>query len=381
MSGISDRFPTTSLPLPDVPPRIGRLGGLRATLLGSALGLTTIGLLTVRSASSELGAEYFTRQLVWVAAGLVAMVVAFAIDYQKLLTGSLILYLAGLAALLLVLPLGHRAGGAVGWFRVGSIGIQPSEFAKLATAVFLARYLSAESPRLLTLQQIGVVLGIAAAPMMLTALEPDLGGAAMFVPMVAGLLLVAGVRLRFVVIAAAAVVVVAAVVWLFGMRDYQRQRVMTFLAPTTDPLGAGYQVRQSKIAVGSGRLTGRGYRQGTQSQLRFLPARHTDFILAVLAEERGFAGVAAVLGLYAGFLGAAAAAAQRARDRGGLLLIVALGSIVAFHVLYNSAMVIGLVPITGIPLPFLSYGGSFTLVNWIVVGLILNVDFRRHVNR
>jgi rod shape determining protein RodA len=165
------------------------------------------------------------------------------------------------------------------------------------------------------------------------------------------------------------------------MRPYQRQRVMTFLQPASDPLGAGYQVRQSKIAVGSGQLTGRGYRQGTQSQLRFLPARHTDFILAVLAEERGFTGVAVVLGLYAGFLGAAAAAAQRARDRGGMMLVVALASMVAFHVLYNASMVIGLVPITGIPLPFLSYGGSFTLVNWIVVGLILNVDYRRHVNR
>jgi rod shape determining protein RodA len=157
--------------------------------------------------------------------------------------------------------------------------------------------------------------------------------------------------------------------------------VRTFLAPASDPLGAGYQVRQSKIAVGSGQLLGRGYRQGTQSQLRFLPARHTDFILAVVAEELGFAGVAAVLGLYGWLLAAIASVALRARDRGGLLLVVALASIVAFHVLYNSAMVIGLVPITGIPLPFLSYGGSFTLVNWMIVGLILNVDYRRHVNR
>ena len=381
MNGISGRFPTASLPLPEVPQNLGRLGGLRSTLLVSALGLTTIGLLTVRSASTEMGAGYFTRQLIWVAAGLVAMVVAFAIDYQKLLTGSLALYVAGLATLALVLPLGYEAGGSVGWFRLGSVGVQPSEFAKLATAIFLARYLKAESPRYLTAQQIGFVLAIAGAPMLLIALQPDLGGAAMFVPMVAGLLLVAGIELRTIALAAAAVLVVAALVWLFGMRPYQRQRVVTFLQPASDPLGAGYQVRQSKIAVGSGQLTGRGYRQGTQSQLRFLPARHTDFILAVLAEERGFAGVALVLGLYGSFLAAAAAAAQRARDRGGVLLVVALASMVAFHVLYNSAMVIGLVPITGIPLPFLSYGGSFTLVNWIVVGLILNVDYRRHVNR
>jgi rod shape determining protein RodA len=309
------------------------------------------------------------------------MLVAFAIDYQKLLAGSPLLYAGGLVALVLVLPFGHRAGGAVGWFRIGSVGIQPSEFAKLATAVVLAYYLSIASERYLTLRQLLAVVGIAAAPMLLAALQPDLGGAAMFVPMVAGAVLVAGVRWQVVAVSFSIVLVVGAAIWLFGMRDYQRQRVRTFLAPASDPLGAGYQVRQSKIAVGSGQLLGRGYRQGTQSQLRFLPARHTDFILAVVAEELGFAGVAAVLGLYGWLLAAIASVAQRARDRGGLLLVVALASIVAFHVLYNSAMVIGLVPITGIPLPFLSYGGSFTLVNWMIVGLILNVDYRRHVNR
>jgi rod shape determining protein RodA len=203
----------------------------------------------------------------------------------------------------------------------------------------------------------------------------------MFVPMLGGMLLVAGVRVRYLAAALVGALAVGALVWSFGMQDYQRERVVTFLSPAHDPLGAGYQVRQSKIAVGSGELTGRGYLQGTQSQLRFLPARHTDFVLAVLAEEWGFVGVALVLALYGLFLGGAAAIAARARDRAGILLVVALASVAAFHVLYNSAMVIGLVPITGIPLPFLSYGGSFTLVNWVAVGLVLGVDFRRFVNR
>jgi rod shape determining protein RodA len=281
----------------------------------------------------------------------------------------------------LVLPFGHEAGGAVGWFRVGTIGIQPSEFAKLATALVLARFLSREAERFLSLKEVVAVLAIAAAPMLVIALQPDLGGALMFAPIVAGLLLVAGIRLRFLIVAAAAMVVVAVLAWNFGMRDYQQKRVLTYLQPASDPLGAGYQVRQSKIAVGSGQLTGRGYRQGTQSQLRFLPARHTDFILANLAEERGFVGVAVVLGLYAAFFGSAATIASRAQDRAGVLIVVALVSTSAFHVLYNSAMVIGLVPNTGIPLPFLSYGGSFTLVNWAAVGLLLSVDYRRHVNR
>ena len=153
------------------------------------------------------------------------------------------------------------------------------------------------------------------------------------------------------------------------------------MGPEQDPLGAGYQVRQSKIAVGSGQWLGRGYMQGTQSQLRFLPERHTDFIMAVLAEEWGFAGVVTVLGLYGLFILSGATIAMRSRDRAGILLVVGLLAVSAFHALYNSAMVVGLLPITGIPLPFLSYGGSFTLVNFLATGLILNVDFRRYVNR
>jgi rod shape determining protein RodA len=195
------------------------------------------------------------------------------------------------------------------------------------------------------------------------------------------MLLVAGVRWRLLLIATLLVVLAGAGLWSFGMKGYQRQRVITFLQPETDPLGAGYQVRQSKIAVGSGELLGKGYMQGTQSQLRFLPARHTDFILAVLAEEWGFLGVATVIGLYILFIVSGARIAMRARDRAGILLVVGLLSVFCFHVLYNSAMVVGFLPITGIPIPFLSYGGTFVLFNFVATGLILGVDLRRYVNR
>ncbi len=369
------------LPLPDQRPRLEHLAGIRWGLIATALALTAIGLATVASATAESPIDYFSRQLVWVGLGWIAMLVAFSFNYHTLLSWSLLLYLATLVALALVLVVGYEAGGAQGWFRIGSIGIQPSEGAKLATALYLTRYLGGPADRALGLRQILAACGIAAAPMALVALEPDLGGAAMFVPMLAGMLLIAGVRARYLLTAAGAAIVLAALVWNFGMQDYQRQRVVTFLAPASDPLGAGYQVRQSKIAVGSGELTGKGYQQGTQSQLRFLPAKHTDFILAVLAEEWGFLGVAAVLALYALYLSNAVAVAARARDRAGILLVVGLVSVVAFHVLYNAAMVIGLLPITGIPLPFLSYGGSFTLLNYTILGLILGVDFRRFVNR
>lgn len=369
------------LPLPDERPRLGHLATLRWGLLASALALAAVGLFAVRSASAEVAADYFTRQLVWVAAGLVAMLFAFGVDYHRLLGLAPLVYGAGLVALVLVLFVGHEAGGATGWFRIGSVGIQPSEFAKLATALMLARYLAGLAEKRLSARHIMTAIALAAAPMLLTAVEPDLGGAAMFAPMVAGMLLVAGVRPRLLIGAAIAALVVGSLVWNFGMKDYQRQRVLTFLAPSQDPQGAGYHVRQSKIAVGSGQLTGRGYMQGTQSQLRFLPARHTDFILAVIAEEAGFLGVGTVLALYGAYLASAASVALRSRDRAGILLVTGLASITAFHVLYNSAMVIGLLPVTGIPLPFLSYGGSFTLATWVSVGLILGVDFRRYVNR
>ncbi len=369
------------LPRREERPRLAALAGLHPGMLAASLALSTIGLLVVRSATAEAPNDYFTRQLIWCAAGLVAMVVTLGFDYHRLLGLAPIFYAAGVAALVLVLFVGHEAGGAVGWFRFGSVGLQPSEFAKLATALFLARYLASLAERRLETGHILRALAIAAVPMALTAVEPDLGGAAMFVPMLAGMLLVAGVRARLLIGSAVVAVVVVGLVWTFGMKDYQRQRVVTFLAPSQDPLGAGYHVQQSKIAVGSGQLTGRGYMQGTQSQLRFLPARHTDFILAVLAEEAGFLGVAGVLGLYGAWLASAASIALRSRDRAGILLVTGLASISAFHVIYNSAMVIGLVPVTGIPLPFLSYGGSFALATWISVGLMLGVDFRRYVNR
>ena len=369
------------LPLPEGRPRLEHLATIRWGLLAAALALTGVGLATVHSASAELGTDYFSRQLVWVGVGLVAMVVAFSFNYHTLLGFSLPLYVVSLITLALVLGLGYEAGGAQGWFRLGSVGVQPSEFAKLVTALYLARYLAAPSTRQLPLRQIATAVALVALPMVLIVFEPDLGGAAMFVPMAAGMLLVSGVRLRILLTTFAACLVAGLLIWSLGMKPYQRQRVLTFLAPDTDPLGAGYQVRQSKIAVGSGELAGRGYGQGTQSQLRFLPARHTDFILSVLAEEWGVVGVGTVLLLYAAYLANVAAVAMRAQDRAGILLVVGLGSTFAFHVLYNSAMVIGLVPVTGIPLPFLSYGGSFTLLNFIGLGLILGVDYRRFANR
>lgn len=359
---------------------IGRLSNVRWGLLVLALMLGIVGAATVHSASAQMSVEYLPRQLAWLGAGVVLFLLTFSLDYQRLALLALPLYALGLLLLVLVLFVGQVRGGARSWFGIGGLGIQPSELAKIATGILLARYLSGLEGEYLRLREIAIATLIVLVPMALLVVQPDLGGAAMFVPMLAAMLLVAGIKARYLVIAALVMVTVAGVGWGF-MHSYQRERVLTFLNPERDPLGAGYQVRQSKIAVGSGELLGRGYLQGTQAQQKFLPARHTDFIFAVLAEEWGFLGVAFVLFLYGSFLFGCAEVAARARDRLGLLLVVGFLATFGFHILYNTAMVVGLVPITGIPLPFLSYGGSFTLYCFAAVGLMLGVDFRRYVNR
>lgn len=374
--------PISSLsPAADEKPQLRHLSSLDGGLILSALLLAAIGLATVHSASAELPIDYLPRQAAWVAVGLLAMVAVMSIDYHILLDFSVVLYGLGLVLLVLVLFFGVERGGAANWLQIGPWQFQPSELAKVATALLLARYLAGVNRNVLGLREIAISCLIVGVPMVLVAVEPDMGGAAMYAPLLAGTLLVSGIRLRLLLVAVLLGLVLAAGVWTFGMQGYQRQRVITFLQPESDPLGAGYQVRQSKIAVGSGELVGKGYLQGTQSQLRFLPARHTDFILSVLAEEWGFLGVIAVLGLYVAYIRSAARIAIRARDRAGILLVAGLLSFICFHVLYNSAMVVGFLPITGIPLPFLSYGGSFTLINFISTGLILGVDLRRYVNR
>lgn len=358
-----------------------RLGNVHWGPLIAALALSLIGLATVHSASSEQPIDHLPKQALRVIAGCIALIVVFSIDYHRLLALAPLFYGVGMVLLVLVLVIGHYSGGARSWFLIGPVSIQPSEFAKLATALLLTRYLTGVKRAFLSFRDIGVACCITGLPMFLIALERDLGSAAMFCPMLACLIFVCGVRWRQLLIVSVLGAIFAAGLWNFGMREYQQTRILSFLSPEADPLGAGYQVRQSKIAVGSGQWLGRGYKQGTQSQLRFLPELHTDFIMAVLAEEWGFVGVITVLALYSLFILSGTYIAVRSRDRSGILLVVGLMAVMAFHALYNSAMVVGLLPITGIPLPFLSYGGSFTLANFLATGLILNVDFRRYVNR
>jgi len=351
-------------------------------LLGTALALTGIGVATIYSATySGRFSGLYMRQLYAVAAGLTAMVIALAVDYRRLADRSPLLYLGLVSALVGVLLFAPRIAGTRRWFVLGPLGqFQPSEFAKLVAALLVAK-LFAESRK----DSLGVTDLIApgaavAVLALLIAREPDLGTAACLVPLLLTVAFLAGLRMKAVAGVLVVLTVVAGLGWRFGLKDYQKTRIYTFLDPSLDPKGAGYQKIQSQIAVGSGGLTGKGYGEGTQSQLGYLPARHTDFIFSVLAEELGFVGVATVLGLYMLLLWRMLETAQLARDRVGAFLVAGLSGGLAFQVVYNVAMVAGLVPVKGLPLPFMSYGGSSILSSLLLVGLVLNVRMRRFAN-
>ena len=350
--------------------------------LGAALILMGIGVATILSATfagRNTGLE--VKQLYAIALGLVGMLVVVSLDYRRLVDRAPVLYLAAVGVLVYVLAFGPRIAGTRRWFMgPGGFQVQPSEFAKLVAALLVAK-LFAEAKKE-TLGHIDLLVPGAAVGLMvvLIAAEPDLGTAFTLVPLFLTVAFLAGLRVRAILGVVLVMLVVGSLGWMFALKEYQKSRIYTFLDPNLDPRGAGYQKIQSEIAVGSGGVAGKGYKQGTQSQLGYLPARHTDFIFSVLAEENGFVGVVAVLGLYMFILWRAFETAQMARDRVGAFLAAGIAAILSFQVIYNVAMVAGLVPVKGLPLPLMSYGGSSVLSSLFAVGLILNVRMRRFAN-
>lgn len=356
---------------------------LDLNFLGTALVLAAIGCMLVYSATyySDPSLGLTKRQILWVGIGIALMIVFLIVDYHVLFDIAPILYGIGIVLLLYLLIFGQLTANVRSWIRFGGFQFQPSEFMKVFTALMLARYFDSNDRAYLDFRSFLIAIGIVGLPVVLIMLQPDFGTAAAFFPLIAVAMFFGGIRARIWIAMILIVAIALPMGYYFFLKPYQRERIITFLNPERDPLGKGYQVTQAKIAIGSGGIHGKGFRHGTQAKLEFLPARHTDFIFAVLAEEWGFLGVAFVLFLYGTFLFGCAEVAARARDRLGLLLVVGFLATFGFHILYNTAMVVGLVPITGIPLPFLSYGGSFTLFCFAAVGMVLGVDFRRYVNR
>jgi rod shape determining protein RodA len=350
-------------------------------MLGAVLLLCCIGVAMIHSATyTGRNANLYLKQLYWVGIGVGLLALSLIGDYRRLVDRSLLLYLAIIGLLVAVLTFGPRVAGTKRWFVLAHVQIQPSEFGKIVAALLCAKIFSESKKDSLGLTDL-MVPGLAIALMAgLIAAEPDLGTAVCLVPLFLAVAFLAGIRIKALVGLGLVSVLVAGVAWQFALRDYQKRRVNIFLGIEKDPKGAGYQSDQSQIAVGSGGLTGRGFKHGTQSQLGYLPARHTDFIFSVLAEESGFVGVVIVLGLYLLVLWRGLETAHLARDRVGVFLVAGIMGALSFQVIYNVAMVAGLVPVKGLPLPFMSYGGSSILSSLLAVGLILNVRMRRFAN-
>jgi rod shape determining protein RodA len=298
------------------------------------------------------------------------------VDYHTLTDYSHFLYGFALLFLLAVLVFGKEVHGNRNWLYLGSISLQPSEFVKIVTIIALASFFSRSNKEQLSLPEIALAALITFIPTVLVLLEGDLGSAMTFAPVFAAIAVVCGLKKKLVIIAIISVLCLAPVGWI-SLKDYQRQRIKVTFNSELDPKGIGYQAQQSKIAIGSGGFLGKGLFRGTQSQLGFLPARHTDFIFSVLVEETGLLGGLTVLGLYFWLLWRVMNFTRTARDRVGMLLVVGVASLLTFHVLINVGMVVGLMPIAGIPLPFLSFGGSSMMATFLGMGLIMNVQVRR----
>lgn len=350
------------------------------TLLLLTLALLSVGVMAVSSATYVAGqrlSPWAIRQLSWTALGLIGMFAAFAVDYRRLERWVYPLYGISLVLLLLVPILGSFGGGARRWIALGFFSLQPSELAKATLLLVLARYFHRyASPQGYGLRELVYPAILVAIPAGLILTEPNLGTATILGLLFLSLVFPAGIRLGTLALAGVAGSSVLPLLWHY-MKPYQKQRVSSFLNPDLDPLGAGYHMIQSKITVGSGMLWGKGFLQGTQNRLDFLPEKHTDFVFAVLAEEWGFVGALVLLTLYAALLGRLLVIAWEARDRFGALLAVGAASMVFWQLLINIGMNIGVLPVVGVPLPLLSYGGSSLLTVMITLGLALNVSTRR----
>ncbi len=347
--------------------------------------LQVVGIINLYSATHGLGAvttdRLFISQVFWLLKGWIVFIAVTLIDYQFFVRMAYVIYGLNLVALIAVIFVGKVALGAQRWLDFGFFSYQPSESMKLAVIIILAKILSNKSfPDGMGLKDLAApLLLIIGIPFFITAEQPDLGTAMMI--FVIGSSILFFVRIRRAILVALTVFLLfgATGAWFFGLRDYQKHRIYTFLDPNRDPRGKGYNSIQSKIAVGSGQVTGKGFRKGTQSQLEFLPERHTDFIFSVLSEEFGFLGSAFTISLFGFLYLSMIRIATHARDKAGSLLTVGIAASLFWHMFVNINMVIGLLPIVGIPLPLLSYGGSNMLTTMAALGLVSSVSYRKYL--
>jgi len=348
-------------------------------LITVALSIVIIGLLTLYSANYRLDTEVtlFYKQICWVILGIMFMIIAIFINYYRLKFYIPYLYVLILILLGSVLIFGHSVMGSKRWLSLGLFAIQPSEFTKPIIILILAKYFSEAETIIHGLKSFLKVVALVFLPAILIILEPHLGTALILFMLFSTMIFVVPVRPKILWGSACLGIFLSPLIWFFVLKGYQKKRIISFLFPSHDPLGAGYHILQSKIAVGSGWIFGKGFLKGTQTQLHFLPERCTDFIFSVFAEEWGLLGCLVLLGLYFYLITMGLDIAKKAKTSFGTMLALGLTAMFFWQTVINIAMALGLLPIVGVPLPFMSYGGSTSLVNFISLGLLINVG-RRH---
>ena len=348
------------------------------SLLTTIIMLISIGILFIFSASYQDAVHYEMKQLFWAVAGLSLFFIIPLVGYRTFLSVSYLLYVISLILLVAIFFIGEKNYGATRWIRLGPLVIQPSEFAKLTTVMALTKLLSANPVWEKSKSTILVSLGMILLPMILVMRQPDLGSSLLFLPILVVLLFVWGIKFRYYIMAAILGMIAAPILW-FNLKTYQKNRIMVFLNPDLDPLGSGYTAIQSKIAIGSGGLVGKGFLHGTQSQLNFVPEHHTDFILCVIGEEWGFLGCLLVLFLYGFLFHTIFQIMQGTTDMRAKLLGSGILILLFSQVFINVGMTVGLMPVTGLTLPLISYGGSSLLMTLFALGLILSIHKERSI--
>lgn len=351
--------------------------------------LSLIGLMTIYSATRPLpDAEqhpFYLRQFNWIILSLVCFTLILLFDYRWLVRFAYIFYIFGIILLVLVLIIGKRGMGAQRWLDLGVLSFQPSEFFKICFVAALARYLSGLEPGAkLGLNQLArMIAGFFILPAILILKQPDLGTMLVLLFILAAMILTVGIERKILI----AIIIIGLIAAPFagkffwaGLKDYQKNRIIAFIDPQADPQGIGYHIKQSKVSIGSGGFFGKGYMKGTQGPYRFLPENHTDFIFSIFAEEWGFMGSVGLFTFYLFIIWRGFDTARKSRDKEGSFLALGVTYMFSFYFLINVGMTLGLVPVVGIPLPLMSYGGTALLSNFLALSIIENVRIRRYAS-
>ena len=342
--------------------------------------LVIIGLIALFSATRNAEYDEFKKQIIWLAISLIAMVIVMLINYETLVKLSPIFY--GIFIILLIAVMFTKpVNGATSWFDIGFFSFQPSEFAKVAVILFLAFIISKIQERYVEdinkPSRLLIIFVAVAIPLLLIIKQPDYGTAAAFLVATVMILFTAGINKKYIIGTILLVVIAVPLLYFFVLPDHAKDRIEVFLNPESDPRGSGYNLTQSKLAIGAGQLTGMGLLKGNQTQLGFLYPKTTDFIFSVIGEEMGFIVAGCVIIIYVILITKAIYVAKTAKDDLGTYIAIGIAGIFLFHMVENIGMTMGLLPITGVPLPFVSYGGSSLLTNFILIALLLNISGRR----